>query len=188
MAIQHITLNAGRSPQDFVTVHVEVPDTCQHAAKAVQAGLGEASMLASAIMSSMITRPESGCCNNPDNNSVVQAATTKSIDDTTCTVRVRGRIEGADPICLSRKFDALVSMASQTTVMAATRTESGFIQDLLNDGMPPEMVDLVKSFAAADGLDLDGFSASMGPLRRPESFAGAGAGGLNSFGGFGSNS
>lgn len=181
MAIQHITLNAGRSPQDFVTIHVEVPETCQRAAKAVQTGLGEASMLASAIMSSMITRPESGCCNNADNNSVVQAVTTKSIDETTCTVRIRGRIEGADPICLSRKFDAVVSMVSQITIKEATRIESGFIQDLLNDGMPPHLADMVRDLAAADGLNLEDLGGLVG--------AGAGNfGGLNGFGGFGSNS
>ena len=162
---------------DFITIQVEVSDNCMQATKAVKCGMSGAAHELGHAMPKLMDLAEKL---ETDDDSMCTVQSKRTVDDVTCTVRVRGRIMGGRPILTSEVFDEIASTVNRKVIKAALGDNNQAMRDLrklMGDAMVEERPGNL--FAAMfGGADMD-----MGPGGF-EDLVGAGVGGFNGFGGF----
>lgn len=167
---------------DFITVQVEVSDNCMQATAAVKQGMRSAAHQLGHAMPKLMDLAEKL---ETDDGSVAMVQSKRIIDDVTCTVRIRGRIEGARPILTTELFDEIASTVNRKVVKTAVGNSNQAMRDLdklmdkvMAKGHPSTLFTTVFG-----GADMD-----KSPGGFEDGLVGAGAGDFDSFRGFGSNS
>ena len=129
-------------------------------------------------MSELIEQSQNCACRGSGDNSVVAANTKKSINGITCSVRVRGRIQEMNPLCVTEAFDVIAATVSQKVIQEATRVDQPAVT-LVDIGGP-----LLSSLF---GHSMNPFGNSKSRTIRPEEFMGAGINPENLVGAFGAS-